>query len=105
MKELKNLPGVDKLLCLSEIKLLIEKYGKELVTYSIRKTLEKYRDEIIKGSKAPGISEIISAVRWLANEDGLMPPIHYRFQNLVSEKMDADIVAMEAITYKKESVA
>lgn len=77
MKELKNLPGVDKLLCLSEIKSLIDKYGKELVTYSIRKTLEKYREDIKKGSKAPEISEIISLIRFETNHilNGSLKPV------------------------------
>lgn len=63
MKELSHLPGVDKLLIQKEIRLLISNYGKELITFSIRQTLEKFRMEILKGSKAPGIAEIISHIQ------------------------------------------
>jgi len=42
-EELKNLPGIDKILCLSEVKNLIDKYNKDLVTYSVRNVIDNYR--------------------------------------------------------------
>ncbi|MFH0867515.1 MAG: L-seryl-tRNA(Sec) selenium transferase [Bacteroidota bacterium] len=62
MKELSHIPGVDKLLNQKEIKLLIKNYGRELITFSIRQTLDNFRKEILKGTNAPALSEIINHV-------------------------------------------
>jgi len=61
-EELKNLPGVDKLLCHSDIKKLIESFGKKLTTYSIRITINHFRKEILSGKNSPSIEQIINRI-------------------------------------------
>ncbi|MCF7859376.1 MAG: L-seryl-tRNA(Sec) selenium transferase [Candidatus Cloacimonetes bacterium] len=66
MKEnTKKIPGVDVILHESEIKTLAKKYGKELVTVSIRKVLAELRKDILSGKKkALDKPEIISKVNF-----------------------------------------
>lgn len=52
-KELKKIPGVDKLLILPEIIPFVKKYGKELVTYTIRQILDEEREKILNGQSVP----------------------------------------------------
>ncbi len=59
---MQKIPGVDKLLINVEIKELIELYGSELVTFSIRKVLDEIRTNILKGDKSPDLEEIISQI-------------------------------------------
>jgi L-seryl-tRNA(Ser) seleniumtransferase len=61
--ELQNLPSVDKLLKSPEMLVLSEDYGVELVTYAIRKSIEHFRAEIIKGNTSPDIKELIDHSR------------------------------------------
>jgi len=63
MEELKNLPGVDKLLCMSDVKALIDEHGKDLVTFSIRKTLSFIREQVKKGKKVPPNDEITRLIK------------------------------------------
>lgn len=62
MKELKHIPGVDKLLVLSEVRALIEKYGRDVVTYSIRMVLNDFRLRIKNGQNAPSSGIILADV-------------------------------------------
>jgi len=61
----KNLPATDKLLCLPEIIRLIEKYGKELVLFSIRSTIGFFRTSIHSGNQPPSDKEILLKINWL----------------------------------------
>ena len=62
-EELKNLPGVDKVLQLSETKDLIKQFNKDLVTYSIRTVINNYRQDILAGSPSPSKSEINQKIK------------------------------------------
>lgn len=59
---LRKLPGVDKLLHLSEIKNLIEQYHLGLVTYVIRAVIEACRNDILSGNTPLSNQEIIEEV-------------------------------------------
>jgi len=67
-EEFKNLPGVDKVLHLSEIKNLIERYSLSLVTYVVRTVINNSREEILKGQAAPSIQKIIQQVLMLTGK-------------------------------------
>jgi len=61
---LKNFPGVDKVLNISEIKLLISKYNRELVTYCIRDVIDEQKNIVIKyGKDIPSLSSIVELVQ------------------------------------------
>ena len=60
--ELKNLPGVDKLLLIPEIKSLLGQFNEDLVKYSIRKTLNSLREEAIQSESIPEIPEIVNRI-------------------------------------------
>lgn len=77
MEELKKLPGIDKLLNLSETKSLIKRYGKELVTYSLRISISYYRDQIKNEKKAPSHIDIISRTSRIISEiaNGSQKPV------------------------------
>ena len=62
-EEMRKIPGVDKLLNNEVIKELTGLYGYELVTYSIRKVLNKIRTNILAGDKAINFDEIISQIK------------------------------------------
>ena len=62
-EELKKIPGVDKLLNLSEIRKLETKYGKELITFSIRQVLKKLREQVQNGKKADKIEIILENIK------------------------------------------
>ena len=62
-EELKNIPGVDKLLNLPEIKKEIEINGEELVKYAIRQTLEIERENIQNNKKASSLEKLIHDIR------------------------------------------
>ena len=62
-EELKKIPGVDKLLNLSEIRKLETKYGKELITFSIRQVLKKLREQVQSGKKADKIEIILENIK------------------------------------------
>lgn len=78
-EELKNLPGVDKVLQLPEIKNLIERYNISLVTYVIRTAITNSRNEILQGKKAPHqdfiIKEVIKLCKKIADKS-LKPVIN-----------------------------
>ncbi|RLD35852.1 MAG: L-seryl-tRNA(Sec) selenium transferase [Bacteroidetes bacterium] len=65
---LKNLPGVDKVLQLSEIKNLIERYNLSLVTYVIRTVINNSRKEILSGKQAPTTKNIIDGIQLLTKK-------------------------------------
>ena len=46
--ELRNLPGVDKLLLLPEIKEMISRHHEDLVKYAIRSTLSHFRQQVME---------------------------------------------------------
>lgn len=59
---LKNLPGVDKLMLLPEIKAMLGQYNEDLVKYSIRNTLSSLREQAIQSGLVPEIDEIITLI-------------------------------------------
>ncbi len=65
---LKNLPGVDKLLLLPEIKDLLIQHNEDLVKYSIRKTLSLLREEAGLSGSIPQIQEIILLIKLRINK-------------------------------------
>ena len=58
----KNFPGVDKLLNIPKIKLLIEEFNKEIVTYSIRNVLNLFKDQIKENEDVPSLQFIVEHV-------------------------------------------
>ena len=60
-EELKNIPGVDKLLNLPGIKKEIEINGEELVKYTIRQTLEIERTNIQNNKKSSSLEKRVLA--------------------------------------------
>lgn len=52
-QELRKLPGVDKLLNLSGIRELVELYGRELVSFSLRKCISYFREIALQGESIP----------------------------------------------------
>lgn len=66
--ELKNLPGVDKLLLLPEIKILLGQFNEDLVKYAIRKTLASLREKAIQSESIPEIHEIVSRITSTLNK-------------------------------------
>jgi L-seryl-tRNA(Ser) seleniumtransferase len=59
----KSLPAVTKLLVLPEVKSLIARHGKELITFSIRNTLEHFRTSISKGHPPPSTGQILDKIQ------------------------------------------
>jgi len=78
-QELKKIPGVDKLLNLVEIKEFEKKYGKELITFSIRQVLKKLREKVQNGKKTDKIEIILENIKTqisLISEKSLKPMIN-----------------------------
>lgn len=77
MNDLKNLPGIDKLLSLSKIKICINEYGRDLTTYSLRTVISKYRNNIKTGEIPPSIDEIVKQAEKKINDivDGSLKSI------------------------------
>ncbi|MDP8200626.1 MAG: L-seryl-tRNA(Sec) selenium transferase [Candidatus Tenebribacter burtonii] len=69
-EEMQKIPGVDKLLNNAEIKILIVFYGSELVTFSIRRVLDKIRTNILAGEKSISIEDIIIQVKLILRSIG-----------------------------------
>ncbi|MCD4731211.1 MAG: L-seryl-tRNA(Sec) selenium transferase [Bacteroidales bacterium] len=63
MEDLKNLPGIDKLLNFHEIKELIGVYQVDLVKHVIRNTIAQIRKEAFKSKKIPSVPEIILQIK------------------------------------------
>ncbi len=61
--EYKSLISVDKLLNIPEIKLLVLEYGRKMVLFSIRSSLNYFRLEISKGKACPKVEEIINQIK------------------------------------------
>ncbi len=61
--EFKNLISVDKILNIPDIKILTNDYGRKLVLFSIRSSLNFYRSEISRGKVSPSIDEIINHIK------------------------------------------
>ena len=59
MEDLKNLPGIDKLLNLAKIKDLIDLYQVDIVKHVIRSSIGQIRKEALQSKKIPPLSEII----------------------------------------------
>ena len=66
----KGLPGVDRLLASSELQPLLSRFGKELVTFAIRQTLDHFRLEINKTHQSPDLGSIIKKVANLVQAFG-----------------------------------
>jgi L-seryl-tRNA(Ser) seleniumtransferase len=62
-----SLPAVDKLLATPEVKSLLSKYGKELVVYSIRSSLEHFRSNIGKSFPPPSPDQVFEKINSLAH--------------------------------------
>ena len=69
-EEMQKIPGVDRLLNNANIKELIDVYGAELVTFSIRKVLDEIRANIIAGEKAIDHDEISSQIKTVLRSIG-----------------------------------
>lgn len=67
-EELKKLPGVDKVICMSEVKQMTIKNGVEPVKYAIRQVINSSRNDILNGSKAPSIDYIIEKVQYISQK-------------------------------------
>lgn len=63
MEDLKNLPGIDKLLNLPEIKELISHYQVDLVKHVIRNIIDQIRKDALKSKKIPAVPEIILQIK------------------------------------------
>ena len=63
MDGLKNLPGVDKLLNLPEIKALISEHNETLVKFAIRESLSHLRAKAVKEKAIPDTQDIIEHIR------------------------------------------
>jgi L-seryl-tRNA(Ser) seleniumtransferase len=61
--ELKKIPAVDKLLSHPYLLKLKELFGNELVTYVIRKILDKERSNILAGEKANNVETLIEKIQ------------------------------------------
>lgn len=61
-EDFKSLPAVDKLLSSNEAEVLINNYGKDLVLYTIRTSLNYFRTQITLGNSPPSIEEIIEKI-------------------------------------------
>lgn len=62
-EELKKIPGVDKLLNHPEIMKLKNKFGNDLITYSIRQILDEYRKNVLKAKPAKNLNQIIEDIK------------------------------------------
>jgi L-seryl-tRNA(Ser) seleniumtransferase len=62
--ELRNLPGVDKLLLLPEIKEMISRHHEDLVKYAIRATLSHFRQQALESESMPELSAILEQIRF-----------------------------------------
>lgn len=62
MEDLKNLPGIDKLLNRAEIKDLIDLYQVDIVKHVIRSSIGQIRKEALQAKKIPPLSEIINRI-------------------------------------------
>jgi L-seryl-tRNA(Ser) seleniumtransferase len=62
MEGLKNLPGVDKLLNLPEIKAMISEYNETLVKFAIRNSLSFLRTQALKEKVVPETKDIIEHI-------------------------------------------
>jgi L-seryl-tRNA(Ser) seleniumtransferase len=69
-EDFKTLPAVDRLLNLPEVVSLISAYGKELVIFSIRASLDHFRSHIHKGNSPPSLNEILEKVQFFIQLSG-----------------------------------
>ncbi len=60
---LRRLPAVHALLALPEVEALVASYGRELITYCIRTSLEHFRERITAGEGTPGTEILLSRIR------------------------------------------
>ncbi len=67
-EEFKKLPGVDKFICLPEVKQMIAQYGEDPVKYATRHVLSGFRNDILNGAKAPDIETLVERVRYLSKK-------------------------------------
>ncbi len=63
-EDFKHLPSVDKLLSLQEVSFLVSTYGKEIILFSIRHTLNQFRIQINNGASPPSEKEIIEQIQF-----------------------------------------
>ncbi len=62
MDNLKNLPGVDKILLIPEIRELVDKHNDDLVKFAIRRTLDRIRQNALNDNEIPSAAEIVSQI-------------------------------------------
>lgn len=62
MEDLKNLPGIDKLLNLPEVKDLLNLYQVDIVKHVIRNTIHQIRQEALESKKIPDLPDIVARI-------------------------------------------
>jgi L-seryl-tRNA(Ser) seleniumtransferase len=67
---LKNLPGIDKLLCQSKVKELIALYGENLVKYACRETITNVRKDILNDQAFPTDEIILNKITKISEKVG-----------------------------------
>ncbi len=67
---LKNLPGIDKLLCQPQVKELIALYGESLVKHACRETISTFRQDILSDKPFPNDEIIIARITKLTKKVG-----------------------------------
>ena len=60
---LRRLPAVNVLLATPEVTRLISSFGKDLILFCIRDTLDHFRQRILAGASAPGLPDILEEVQ------------------------------------------
>lgn len=61
--ELRKIPGIDKLIKISEIVELEQQHGDELVRFCLREVVNNIRHSVLTGQKAPETDEILNLVK------------------------------------------
>lgn len=60
--ELRNIPGIDKILHLDKVKSLIEQNGQRIVVYSARIVVDELRKMALNGNKIPSLLKIVKRI-------------------------------------------
>ncbi len=69
-EEMQKIPGVDRLLTHKNIIELVECYGNELVTFTIRKILAEIRASVLEGKKTVDLDDIIAQIKIMLSSIG-----------------------------------
>ncbi len=60
-ESLRNLPSVNDTLNLPEVAAFVEKHGREVVTYAVRRAIDRARETVLGGGEAPDAGRIAAA--------------------------------------------